>query len=313
MPAISVKSPGKTILFGEHAVVYGHPAIAVPIKTINLEVKLIARPDYPQGKITIQNHNSGSLEELADLEENNPIKASIRILKKAFNLDHMPAAELHISSQIPIASGLGSSAALAVAIVRGFSQYLGFNLSNQRINELAYEVEIIQHGTPSGIDNSVITYNQPVFYIKDQPIEFLKFKNPFHLILANSGIHSLTKEVVAEVRESLNQDPDRINPLLESMGEIARSAKLELTKGNLQSTGRLMTENHKLLNELGVSCSELDELVNTALDEGALGAKLCGSGKGGNMVALVEASQSSRIKQSLLAKGAVSALSTIVG
>ena len=300
-------------MFGEHAVVYGHPAIAVPLSDIQLEVKLIARPDYPQGRITVQNHNSGQTYEIEIMEENNPIKAAFRIIAEAFNLDHLPAAEMHISSQIPIASGLGSSAALAVSIVRAFSQYLGFKLDNQRINELAYEVEKIQHGTPSGIDNTVITYNQPVYYVKDHPIEFLNFKQPMHLILADTGLRSLTKEVVAEVRKKLELNPDQISPLLEGMGDIARKAKIELSKGNLGVAGQLMTENHGLLKKLGVSCPQLDKLVETALDEGALGAKLCGSGKGGNMVALVETGQSDKIKSALAAGGAASVLAARIG
>lgn len=300
-------------MFGEHSVVYGHPAIAVPLNAIKLEVKLIARPDFPQGKIIIQNHNSGKTEDLADMDENHILKASLRIITESFDLDHLPAAEMHISSKIPIASGLGSSAALAVSIVRGFSQFLGFKLGKQRINELAFEIEKIQHGTPSGIDNSVITYNQPVYYIKKQPIEFLNFKKPIHLILADTGLRSLTKEVVAEVRNNLNQKPDQVSPLLDRMGEIAQNAKVELVNGDLRSTGNLMTENHELLKKLGVSCPELNKLVETAIAEGALGAKLCGSGKGGNMVALVEASYSNRIKESLAANGAVSVLATKVG
>lgn len=313
MPAISVKSPGKTILFGEHAVVYGHPAIAVPLNSIRLRVGLIGLPNQPQGRIIIHNHDTGQIDDLSTLEKDHPIKAAIRITANALKLKHLPATELNISSSIPIASGLGSSAALASAIIRGFSQYLGFNLSNQEINDLAFEIEKIQHGTPSGIDNSVITYNKPVYFIKDQPIKFLQFKDPVHLVIANTGIHSLTKEVVTEVRVKLEQQPENFSSLLDQIGSIAKTAKENLIKGDLEDTGQLMSENHNLLVQLGVSCPELDMLVDTAMNQGALGAKLCGSGKGGNMIALVEAQQSDKIKEALLSKGAVSALSAKVG
>ena len=308
MPAISVKSPGKTILFGEHAVVYGHPAIAVPLNSVHLRVSLHARPNQQPGTFTIINHTTGEKTILSALAEHNPIRAAIQFTADHLHIQQLPATEMVLSSTIPIASGLGSSAALAVSIIRGLSQYLGFNLSNDQINTLAFEIEKIQHGQPSGIDNSVITYNHPIYYIKGQPPEYLKFEKTITLIVANTGIPSLTKETVSEVRAKLEEEPEKIKALLDQIGKIGKAAKAYLVSGQMQAIGQSMIRNHELLCDLGVSCPELDRLVSTALDNGAYGAKLCGSGKGGNMVAIAAASQAGKIKQSLLDHGAVSAL-----
>jgi len=308
VPAITVKAPGKTILFGEHAVVYGHPAIAVPLNSINLKATLIGKPDQPSDTLTIRNKNSGESFFYSSLPENDPIKAAIQITANHLHLDHLPATEITLSSSIPIASGLGSSAALAVALIRGFSQFLGFNLTNEQVNSLAFKVEKIQHETPSGIDNSVITFNRPIYFIKGDPIEFLQFRKSFTIIVADTGIKSLTRESVKDVRKKLEQYPDSINPILNRIGEIARSAKVELVNGNQGNIGRLMNENHELLTQLGVSCPELDHLVQIARQHKAYGAKLCGSGKGGNIVAMADNTQSEEIKNALLEGGAISAL-----
>jgi len=312
MPAITCKSPGKTILFGEHAVVYGFPAIAVPIDAVHLKVSILGAPDQPAGVIRIRNNDTGEDVLLSELPEQNPVKAAILFTAASLNIDRFPAATINISSTIPVASGLGSSAALAVALVRGFSQFLGFNLSNERVNNLAFEVEKIHHGTPSGIDNSVVAFNQPLYFVKGQPLEFLVFKKPLTLVVADSGIRSLTREVVAEVRNRKEQHPDSITPLLSRIGGIAETAKEELREMDLAAIGDLMNENHRLLIELDVSCPELDKLVQAARQAGALGAKLCGSGKGGNMVALAQTGQAEIIRDALKANGALNALITEV-
>ena len=114
------------------------------------------------------------------------------LTSQALGLEHIPATEITISSTIPIASGLGSSAALAAAFIRGFSQYLGFRLDDERVNELAFEMEKLQHGTPSGIDNTVIVHQKPIYFIKGQTIEHLVLGQPITLILADTGVRSLT-------------------------------------------------------------------------------------------------------------------------
>ncbi|MDK2982235.1 MAG: mevalonate kinase [Chloroflexota bacterium] len=308
MPAISAQSPAKTILFGEHAVVYGYPAIAVPLPSISLQVSFLGQPGQPAGSVRIRNANTGTEELLSQLAPDHPIRAAIELTQQSLKLDHVPATEINISSTIPIASGLGSSAALAAAFIRGFSQYLGFNLSDERINELAFEMEKLQHGTPSGIDNTVIVHRKPIYFIKGQEPEHLKLGEPITLIVADTGVRSLTREVVADVRRQKEAHPDRIDPILAGIGRIARAARAELLHGTPEQIGRLMNENQQLLVALDVSCPELDHLVDTAMQAGALGAKLCGSGRGGNMVALVQPQQAESVRDALLQAGAVTAI-----
>ena len=281
MPAITAKSPGKTILFGEHAVVYGYPAIAVPLPSISLQVSFLGLPGQPAGFVRVRNANTRCEEMLNQMGADNPIRAALELTSRSLGLEHIPATEITISSTIPIASGLGSSAALAAAFIRGFSQYLGFNLENERVNELAFEMEKLQHGTPSGIDNTVIVHQKPIYFIKGQAIEHIKLGQPLTLIVADTGVRSLTREVVAEVRQRLEAEPDVVNPILEAIGGIARAAREELLHGTPQQVGRLMDENQALLVELGVSCPELDNLVAAARSAGALAPNYAAAVKAG--------------------------------
>jgi mevalonate kinase len=308
MPAITAKSPGKTILFGEHAVVYGYPAIAVPLPSIALQVSFLGLPGQPAGYVRVRNANTRSEELLEQMSAGHPIRAALELTSRSLGLDHIPATEITISSTIPIASGLGSSAALAAAFIRGFSQYLGFRLDDERVNELAFEMEKLQHGTPSGIDNTVIVHQKPIYFVKGQTIEHLKLGQPITLIVADTGVRSLTREVVADVRQHLENEPQVVNPILEAIGQVAPRAREELLGGTPNRIGRLMDENQALLVDLGVSCPELDSLVTAARTAGALGAKLCGSGRGGNMVALVQPDQAEQVSDALLKSGAVTAI-----
>jgi mevalonate kinase len=309
MPAILAKSPGKTILFGEHAVVYGHPAIAVPLPSITLQVSFRGLPDQPAGQVLIRNVNTHVEDNLKDLPVDNPIRAAVDITIQSLGVKSLPATEINISSNIPIASGLGSSAALAAAFVRGLSQYLGFKLDDEQVNTLAFDLEKIQHGTPSGIDNTVIVHQKPIFYIKGQTIEHLKLGCPLTLVVADTGLRSLTREVVGEVRERLEAHPNSIEPIFKAIGNIATQARDALIKGRPEEIGALMNENQAYLVQLGVSCPELDNLVTAARKAGALGAKLCGSGRGGNMVALVQPEKAETVREALLAAGAITAFS----
>ncbi len=165
-----------------------------------------------------------------------------------------------------------------------------------QVNEIAFEIETIQHGTPSGIDNTVVTYNKLVYFIKGFSPTFLQVKKPFTLVVADTGIRSVTKDTVAEVKIKKAANPSVVNKIIEEIGALAIRAKVNLEDGNLVTLGELMSENHALLQQLGVSGEELDHLVVTAVNNGAFGAKLCGSGKGGNIVALVDEMNADFIK-----------------
>ncbi|MFQ5793202.1 MAG: mevalonate kinase, partial [Acidobacteriota bacterium] len=194
-----------------------------------------------------------------------------------------------ISSTIPVARGLGSSAATSAAIVRALARHFGRPLSPAQVSELVYRAEVLQHGTPSGIDNSVVAFEQPVYFIRGQPIEYLRVGAPLHLVIADTGITSATKEAVGAVRAAWERDRARFDGLFDEIGDIAREARCAIEEGEEEQLGRLMDANHRLLQAIEVSSPELDRLVEAARSAGALGAKLSGGGQGGNMIALVRA------------------------
>ena len=301
MPSFSSSVPGKTILFGEHAVVYGYPAIAVPLNSILLKIIISARPI--KSETLIINNALGENLILENLKPDHTYRTAISAILKSLKQKRLPALEIRISSTIPVSSGLGSSAAFAVCLTKAISGILGFNLTDEQVNEVAYKIEIFQHGTPSGIDNSVIAYNKPVFFKKGNPQTFLKLIKTLSLIVADTGVHSLTKDTLTQVRNNKESNPSLVNKLFADIGNIADRAKTELENGNSEALGKLMTENHALLQKLGVSCNELDHLVEVSLNNGALGAKLCGSGKGGNIVAICDDIHAESIKTSLLNNG----------
>lgn len=306
MPALSASASGKTILFGEHAVVYGHPAIAVPLPDISLTVIVQALPN--QKKIRIVNEGLDEDFLLDEKESENPYAFALETIRNYLKINHLPAMQLTITSNIPPESGLGSSAAFSVAITRAVTSFLGFRLALEDLNNIAFEIEKRQHGTPSGIDNTVVCFQKPIFFRRGQPVEFIITGKPMTLILANSGIRSLTKEVVDQIREKKNKETEFVDRIFDRIGSITINARLKIEQGDQGSIGQLMLENHHLLNELGLSLEKLDDLVETSMQSGAFGAKLCGSGKGGNVVALVPPEKSNNIEKALMETGAESCL-----
>jgi mevalonate kinase len=304
MPAIFACAPGKAILFGEHAVVYGRPAIAVPVTQVQVKATILADPLGPQGRVHVQSPGILLDSNLADMAEDDPIALAIQGLKQALGADHLPALQLRISSTIPVAAGLGSGAAVSVAILRALSAFLGHPLPDETVSALAFEVEKKHHGTPSGIDNTVITYASPIFFRRGQPFEILQPAEAFTLIIADSGVRSPTRVAVGDVRQAWQADTNRYEALFDAIGQVAQQARQVITHGPALALGALMTENQQLLTQVGVSSAELDFLVETALQAGAAGAKLSGSGRGGNMIALAGEENANKIASALQNAGA---------
>jgi len=311
MPAIISKAPAKTILFGEHAVVYGYAAIAVPIDAVQVKVTILPAINKARSIIKIRHVDWHKDILFTELDEYDPIRTSIENAGAYIN-QRIPYFNMTISSTIPIAAGLGSSAAIAVAITKGIGQFLGISFSDEEINALAYKSEEIQHGSPSGIDNSVITYNQPILFYKTKPISKIKIKNSIHIILADTGQRTLTKDVVTLVKYKLEKEPDTFKPILAEIGRIAEDAAKALFSGEVKKLGALMVHNHNALKKLGVSSTKLDRLVDSAILHGALGAKLCGGGKGGYMVAMCEPASRERVRLGLVSDGATHIISTTI-
>ncbi len=310
MPAISASAPGKIILFGEHAVVYGQPAIAAPVSKLRAQAVVTPNLHTPAGRIRIQAPDIGLEAILDELPADHPLALTIRLVMAELDIENPPAFNLRVSSSIPVAAGMGSGAAVAVAMIRASAAFLGRRLSTERISALAYEVEKLHHGTPSGIDNSVVSYEKPIYYQRGQTIQVLQVNKPFSMVIADTGIPSPTAQAVGDVRQAWKGLPERYEAWFNRIGEISRMARLLIEAGEPQKLGSLMDENHAFLQQVGVSSPELDHLVKVARQSGALGAKLSGGGRGGNMIALVSPELGQAVAQALREQGAIQTILT---
>ncbi len=301
---------GKVILCGEHSVVYGQPAIALPVsdRRARAEIRPTACGEGMQ-IIALDLHREFAYR---DLRDGNPLKQTVDLVLDYLGEDE-PDATLTLKSDLPIGSGMGSGAAITAATVRALSAALGVELSPTIVSELTYEVEKIHHGTPSGIDNTVIAWEQPVYFVKGSPPEIFSIRSPFHLVIANSGIASSSRTAITGVRRRWMAAPDYYNVIFNCIGAIVRAARAAIEQGALPALGTLLNENHELLMKMGVSLSQLDTLTLAARSAGALGAKLTGSGQGGNIIALVEESRLPAVVEALTAAGAVHLWQTHLG
>jgi mevalonate kinase len=319
-------APGKIILFGEHAVVYGRPALAVPVTQIHVDVEV---SDSDHAGIWINAPAIDLHAEVNTLPSNHPIASVINKIIPPLSSPHFQTTtkmggqrgvEVNISSTIPVASGLGSGAAVSVALIRALSSSIHRPLSDEQVNAFAYEIEKLHHGTPSGIDNTVITYAMPVYFIKGQPIETFKVGNPFTIVIADTGKPAPTKESVGDVRRLWMNNRSRWETVFDKIGVISFTAKraIEFCKQTLSEIkgrellGELMNENHAYLQEMNVSSRELDMLIEAARSAGALGAKMSGGGRGGNMIAIVEKESAQKVVDALLNAGAKNTIITQV-
>jgi mevalonate kinase len=298
---VIASAPGKIILFGEHAVVYNRPALAVPVTQVHVDVEVL---DSSRNGIWINAPGIDLHAELNSLPSDHPIGLVILRFFQLFGISQFPALEANITSTIPVASGLGSGAAVSVALIRALALHMAHPLPNEKVNELVFEIEKLHHGTPSGIDNTVITYNKPVYFIKRQPVEMFKVGKPFTIVIGDTGIPAPTKESVHDVRLLWLKDKIKFEEAFDEIGQIAFIARRSVESGRPELLGEIMDQNHALLQQLTVSSPELDKLVEAARNAGAQGAKLSGGGRGGNMIALVEQSKAESVASALISAGA---------
>jgi len=306
----SASAPGKIILFGEHAVVYGRPALAVPVTDVQANATVT---ENRLGTIRIEAPGIGLNADLQALSPIHPLAAVTRAVLGALGIVHPPSFTMRIESTIPIASGLGSGAAVSVAAIRALALFLGYVMPDEKVSTLAFELEKLHHGTPSGIDNTVITYAKPVYFLKGCPVETFHPSVPFTIVIGDTGVPASTKESVWDVRELWQADPVRFEKMFDVVGEIVRQARVAIERGVIMDLGLLMDRNHSLLQEITVSSQMLDRLVDAARSAGALGAKLSGSGRGGNMIALVKPKSARIVAEALVAAGAKRTITTHVG
>ena len=304
-------APAKVILAGEHAVVHGHPAIALPLSQLRAYV------DARESAFRLWVSSSYAERAPFCWRKDESISADPLMRAVALTARHFAAealqGELVIRSDIPIAGGMGSGAAVSAALAKGVAALLGQELAKADLNSIVYEVEKLYHGTPSGIDNTVVVYERPIYYVKGQPIDFIEISCPLALVVGDTGVPSLTRAAVAAVRARLAREPRQTQQLFDRIGAIAEGAKAAIKAGDHGLLGMLMTQNHRLLQALDVSSALLDRLVETALHGGAYGAKLSGGGRGGVMIALAPPDAVVAIEQALWRAGASRVIVSSVG
>ena len=298
---MKASAPGKIILFGEHAVVYNRPALAVPVTQVHVDVEVL---DSPRKGIWINAPGIDLHAELNSLPDDHPVGSVILKLFSTLGIFSPPALDISIASTIPVAAGLGSGAAVSVALIRSLAQHVAHPLTDEQVNAFAYEIEKLHHGTPSGIDNTVITYAKPVYFMKGKPLETFKVGKPFTIVIGDTGIPAPTKESVGDVRRLRMRDQYTIEDIFNEIAQIALIGRRSIESGKPELLGELMDQNHAYLQALTVSSPELDKLVETARNAGALGAKLSGGGRGGNMIALVDQPKAESVASALISAGA---------
>jgi mevalonate kinase len=237
--------------------------------------------------------------------------ARIAALTLGFLGQAPPRATLTIVSVIPVGANLGSGAAVSVAIARALAAWFGREIAPADASALAFEVEKLHHGTPSGIDNTVIAYEQPIWFVKGHLSSPLRGGGGAgggvggSLVIADTGISAPTRVPVSDVRAAWERDRDRMEGYFNAIASLVHLARGALERNDLEALGHVMNANHVLLQQLGVSCAELDVLCDAARTAGALGAKMSGGGRGGNMIALArDAEHMCELKQALLTAGA---------
>jgi mevalonate kinase len=315
MSSISASAVAKLIIAGEHAVVYRRPALAVPIPDITATVNITPAP-----------HGHGCWLEAPDLNHRGRVGIDahplIDLIADLLTAWHLPTPDLTITihSGIPIASGMGSGAAVATALVRAFAAWSHTSLTRDELGAFVYRSEQRLHGTPSGIDNTVIAYDQPISFCRQAPLADgtaqpprivpLEIGAPITLVIADSGERSPTHLAVGGVRQRREQAMAHYDALFDAIGAVTIVAQQALATGDAPLLGAVCGQNHTLLQHIGVSTRLLDTLVSVAMHAGAYGAKLSGAGVGGVMFAVCPPERSTIISQALRNAGAVKTFTT---
>ncbi len=281
--AASGVASGKVILLGEHAAVYDKHVLALPIEAaITARVAELAagiRLSIPEWDV--------QQEWLPGQPAPSSAAAVVALITEKLGIGSL-GFDLHIHSRIPAAMGLGSSAALAVALIRAFDNFLQRKMSDVEVDKLAFECERLAHGTPSGIDNNIATYGEAVLYSKGSRSRTkpMNLAEAPPLVVAASGSKGNTKDQVAGVRFRYERARDLYTTIFDEIDEISVAGSVALRECDYEQLGSLMNVCQGFLNAIEVSTPELEKMIDIARKNGAIGAKLTGAGGGGSIVAL---------------------------
>jgi mevalonate kinase len=282
---------GKTILFGEHFVVYGLPGIASAISDYT-----VAETEAGEKGLTLVDNRPAveGYKKTKQDEISREFESILNFMK--IDVDKTPL-KITLSGNLECASGIGASAALASSVARALNEHFNLGLNDGQINEVAYEGERGGSGTPSGIDNTCSTYGGMLIFEKDlsggpNKIERIDSK-PLEIVMANTGITQETKKVVEDVKKEKEKNPEKFEEIFAEYKKISDEAVTALKEGSKEKTGELMDKNQELLRQITVSCPEVEKIISIAKENGALGAKLTGTGRGGLVICLSPDSQTS--------------------
>jgi mevalonate kinase len=301
---------GKAILINEHFVVYGVPAIVSAIgKYTVAKVNPIEKSGWTliDDRKATPNYKEDKIEQQKD---------SINKILKKMDIDlSKNGIEITLDGTLYCASGIGASAASCVAIARALSEHFNLNLSDEELNEVAYEGEKGYHGSPSGIDNTASTFGGLIWFEKGENIvmDKITIPAPIEIVMGNTGKVADTAAAVAGVRERRGKNPEKYKEIFDRAENIAYLARNALKNEDHKELGKLMNESHKLLQNIEVSSRELDFLVKLARDQGAIGAKLTGGGLGGNIIALTPDKNIQEEVANAIEKEGFQTLKTVIG
>jgi mevalonate kinase len=307
------EAPGKILLIGEHSVVYGHPAIAVPLRGVcaRAEVELTRAGGVELEAVELREvaQSGGKVSDRLA-----PLLRLVGSVLDSFG-EAKQGLRIRLQSTIPIGRGMGSGAAVSVALVRGVCGALGRKLDADQVAELAMEAEKEFHGAPSGVDCAVVARDEPIYFVKGKPPqEVIVGPNVFRFVVADTGIESPTLRVVQDVREARERNRALYDSYFWELGAMASVAREVIRSGVPAELGACMSHSHGILQSLGVSCPELDHLVEAAMEKGALGAKLTGAGRGGAIIALIDdEADGDRLGAELRMAGADNVFTTFLG
>ena len=273
---------GKIILMGEHAVVYGQPAIALPFLHATVDTS-ITKIDTAS---TIESqYYSGPLKLAPPILAgiNNLIDIALKYLKKESQQLH-----IKIDSTLPAQRGLGSSAAVSISLVRALFNVFDTKLEDDVLKMLVSHAEKIHHINPSGLDMNTIASGKAIYFEQGKALHAFDININAYLVIADTGILGQTREAVKQVREHYNLNEEKMVQLMESYGELTKNVMNVLRKGDTQALGQAMNQAQDILRSFGVSNNAIEDYIDLALKNGALGAKITGSGMGGCTLALCE-------------------------
>ncbi|MFO8017561.1 MAG: mevalonate kinase [Promethearchaeia archaeon] len=300
-----VIAPGKCILFGEHAVVYGYPAIAMGVGIHSrCEIEKI---DKNSLIFHLKNYNrTFTFSSIKEIQENFPeefknFQSGLLLLYNRYNFDLL-GIRVIISSKLFMGGGLGSSASTSVALITALGDFFDLALENSQISDFAFEMEKIVHGTPSGIDNTICTYGNILIY-QNKQFKILNNIPKFDIMITYTNMDHSTKKAIQKIADLREKKKQYVDDLFYTIGQLTQRAEKAIKEGDIIKMGNLMNKNQKLLEKLGVSNRRIERINKISLEHGLYGSKLTGAGLGGCVIGVGERNKLKQVSKILKKNG----------